>query len=831
MASPSARFSVSGRRISDAEVRKGLTVNIICACFAMTWVTASQGLPMTMLMENLKGEGVIISLTLVLQQLAMMLQIPAALVAERLPQRKPFFFVTNLTHRALWFIPAFLPLFMPGGPTTTTIIILCAIGLSSVFAQMAVPPWMSWMADLVPENIRGRFWGRRQSWCMAAYLVAMFAAGKVLDAFPDPKVTGDFTGFTIVFGFCAAMGCMDIILHWYVPEPRPTPIRNKKPIATRIRELWAMPDFRRLTLTFSMWSFGCAIPGAFSFVYLKREYAVTYSQLTLLVVASSLSITILSSIWGTIMDRLGSRAFGILMMFSGPVASLSWFFIAPPGDITVAELLAMCPLGGSSLAAWVSQYPGLGGFGMAQPMWLVLVVNFLFGSFYGGVGLCQMDMISRLTPKEGRTLAMGLHWTIIGAVAAIGSIIGGNLVDWVTAHPLPGTWHTVFGQHMGFIHILALAQVCVCWFLAIPLLLRVTRQPKDSSVSQAFATLFARNPFRTIGAVYNIHAVGAAKPSWVRARAVRELGESRSEIAVKDLVEKLDDPSSSVREEAITALGQIGSNDAIDALVAKLDDPDTDLSPQIARALRSAPSARSLPTLVKKMSESTPDRETKAEVARTLGAIGDKRAVPLLIRTLQVSDDAKVISASSDALAHMGELAAIYEIIPHMKAARNPVLKRSLAVAVGNLLGRPDGFYMILHREQKERGSQGLELTKAIERQLRELGNETTFTVECEQLAKKAREIAACYEAEQWRDAMGHLFNLSIGIAAVRYGVEFGEDSKAFMEDLVWHDERFGTGVWFIDLMLRRDEVAAAPLDSVDVLLGLYFLTHHLGVE
>ena len=101
--------------------------------------------------------------------------------------------------------------------------------------------------------------------------------------------------------------------------------------------------------------------------------------------------------------------------------------------------------------------------------------------------------------------------------------------------------------------------------------------------------------------------------------------------------------------------------------------------------------------LVHKLDE--PDRETRSETARTLGEIGDPRAADPLLDLLRHTDDDKVASASSQALAQLGEVAAIYEILPRMRATRNPVLKRSLAVAVGDLLGERDGFYRILSRE------------------------------------------------------------------------------------------------------------------------------------
>jgi len=217
---------------------------------------------------------------------------------------------------------------------------------------------------------------------------------------------------------------------------------------------------------------------------------------------------------------------------------------------------------------------------------------------------------------------------------------------------------------------------------------------------------------------------------------------------------------------------------------------------------------------------------TAVETARTLGEIGDRRAVHPLLETLRQTQDAKVLSASSDALAQLGELAAIYEILPRMRATRNPVLKRSLAVAVGDLLGQRDEFYKILVREQETHASEAMRLLKNIRRQIRaRLSPE--LQIHGEALAVKSGEIEAAYEDRDVGTCAHLLFDLAIGLAALRHGVRFGGNSEVFVEELIWRDQRFGVGVWFLHMLcegLAEDRPATEAPDLVDILLGIYFL-------
>lgn len=121
-------------------------------------------LPLTMFLEALGAGGAQMGLSVTLQQLAMAVQIPAALWVERLSRRKPFWAATAIPHRLIWLLPALL-LVVPDLPPGMLVgLTLTAVGVSSVLAHASVPAWFSWMADLVPAEGSGRFgsgWGRR----------------------------------------------------------------------------------------------------------------------------------------------------------------------------------------------------------------------------------------------------------------------------------------------------------------------------------------------------------------------------------------------------------------------------------------------------------------------------------------------------------------------------------------------------------------------------------------------------------------------------------------------------------------------------------------------
>ena len=83
------------------------------------------------------------------------------------------------------------------------------------FEYTADPAWSSWAADLVPDRIRGAFWGNRNMLVSFCGMVASLAGGAYLDLFPKSS----FTGFATLFGFGIIIGLCSTWMQARVREP------------------------------------------------------------------------------------------------------------------------------------------------------------------------------------------------------------------------------------------------------------------------------------------------------------------------------------------------------------------------------------------------------------------------------------------------------------------------------------------------------------------------------------------------------------------------------------------------------------------------------------
>ena len=792
------QFSTSGARLNSRRLRRALSLSILASSSGMFWLFAAFGMPISMLMESLGGKALLVGMVVTIQQVATITQIPVALLAERLKTRKFFWAITALIHRMVWIVPVLAITWLNPQSSAARWTILGALMVSAVFANANIPLWFSWLGDLVPDRMKSRFWGRRQGFTMIVYLLATFGAGWILDRFPDPQHPGgSYMGFVIVFTIAWISGLLDIVIHLFVPEPQAAPVERDGTTLQRILAPLRDRPFRCLTLAYGVWFFSVGLVGSFGMLYLKRQFGVTYTQLSATLISASVATAASGFLWARMMELVGVRAFGAAMMLVAPLMGAAWFMMT---DRVVGITL-----------------PFVGLLTMPQPVAILLVMNLFSGAFYSGVGLCQLTLSGSLAPRANPTMAMATHWTIVGLMGAAGPLVGGLVTDWVTLHPLPFTLPT--GLPFGFMHVLVIIQVLVVWFVALPMLLRVPGGGRELPVK-----FLVGNPLRAASVIYNLSSIVGVATSRARADAVRRLGRG-AEVVVEDLMHRLEDPAVDVREEAALALGRVGTDDAVDALVRKLEDPESDLSPHIARALRGRPHPRSVEALVRKLVD--PDRETRTESARTLGVIGDRRAAPSLLEMLSSSSDSKVVSASSDALARLGELAAVYEIVPRMQATRNPVLYRSLAVAVADLLGPHDSFYPLMVAEEQERGALVPKWLGRLKRRIKRATRDS-FPEQGVSLCAQLDAIEADYENGGETSLSASLFRLGLGLATLSHGVAHGSDTRAAIDSLIWRDQRFGISIWCLFMLSDPDGEGAqaehSPNQWVETLLGIYIL-------
>jgi MFS family permease len=361
------------------------------------------GLAGTMLILHLAYElnvdriGLGISLILAAPQLVGVLRLLTPLVSGRLINRK-LFCIGTFSIAAL--LLAFLPIFAKPGliPSTRVAIILLVSlwGVYHLFQYFGTVAFWTWLSDLVPLRIRGRFIGRRERWLVLGQAIAILVAGVGIHLWRQGhKDQEDWLPC-----FLLAVGGALFMLLALVPIVRmPHPVPRKKSRQRTLQEIFspfADRNFLRLL------AFGCIFSLAngltnsanYLFPYTVFKFDPVYILALMLTLRTGMRAGQIgiSPTMGRLVDRLGNRRVMLvcgLIVAQGPlfyfVSSIvhPWWFIG----------------------AWV--------------IWIA----------YAGLNVGLPNLMLKLSPQLSPTPYVAAYFTTTGLFLAASTVLGGWLFD------------------------------------------------------------------------------------------------------------------------------------------------------------------------------------------------------------------------------------------------------------------------------------------------------------------------------------------------------------------------------------------------------------------
>jgi MFS family permease len=463
---------------------RSLVLSVAASTFGYFWVAAALGVPLTMFMVRLEASGFQIGMLAAVMQFSVLAQLPSSALLDRVSSRKLCWVVPVIVHRLLWFTPVVLAVLSCSTHLRVWALIV-VVGISSALAHSSTVPWFSWMADLVPEGISGRFWGIRQSVVMAAFVAGAAMAGLALDRYSGGASGDSMAGFILVFVMAAVSGVVDVAIHWFVPEPEYRHGSQRGTKLGQILDAWRDPDFRWFTLSMGVWMFAMGLTGSFGLVYMRQSFGASYSALSAMSVAASLGALCAGLPLGILIDRIGARSIAFSIMIAGPVIGLlPWFLVAP------ATVSATVSVAGISFPAWMRVF---------------LPFNFLLGGLFSGVALSQIQLANVIAPRFGRLIPLATHWSIAGTLSALGPICGGLIMDSLIGRVLNA--RTPGGMPISYFHVLLVLQAALAATVAAAAMVRVRERGAGLPSGAVMSLLKAGNPLRLLTFFYQISIV------------------------------------------------------------------------------------------------------------------------------------------------------------------------------------------------------------------------------------------------------------------------------------------------------------------------------------
>ena len=227
-------------------------------------------------------------------------QLTGAKFIQRFKKRKVLAMICVSIHALSW-----LGVFYGTWLTRSVWVILMFFTAGFLAGNFAAPGWVSWMNDLVPPQIRGRFWGFRNRAIGITQFAAITLAGVLL--FFAAKGKWEISAFGILFTLAAvARGFSLRPLSKQYEPPMTVPEKSEEfrflVFLTKLRTT----NFGRFALFSFFMTFSVNIMGPLVSVHLLKSLQFNYLQYMAVIMAAIVFSFVAMNYWGPLTDRYGN---------------------------------------------------------------------------------------------------------------------------------------------------------------------------------------------------------------------------------------------------------------------------------------------------------------------------------------------------------------------------------------------------------------------------------------------------------------------------------------------------------------------------------------------
>ncbi|MBI2076429.1 MAG: MFS transporter [Candidatus Aenigmarchaeota archaeon] len=366
--------------LSEDKAKKSLRYAIFeGACnSASTTIVNSYSIPFAL---ALRATNMEIGLLNALKSLAETVsQIPGGTLPKYF-SRKSVWIYSTIISRLLW-IPIILLPFLGG--SVIAFIILAA--LANFFMALRGPAWTSLIGDIVPQDIRGRYFGRRNMVTGIAGLAAALVVGNLLLA----------SNFQTIFSISVAIGFLAVFYFLRVEETAFKRVFhyghsisfNPSSITSAIRINRTLVIF---TAFLSLMSFAVNVASPFFVVYMLKDLNIGFFWFTIVIVAGGLISMASQPYWGKLADKYGEKKIMTVTSILVCLTPFFWLFVSSPVHVILVESFASFAIAGFDL------------------------INFNF--------------LLAVTPAEKRPSYVANHTFIRGLAITSGTLLGGIMAQ------------------------------------------------------------------------------------------------------------------------------------------------------------------------------------------------------------------------------------------------------------------------------------------------------------------------------------------------------------------------------------------------------------------
>jgi len=251
-------------------------------------------------------------------------QVFGSWVLQRSGRRRLFFFLFTIPPRIMWCLIVFLPELLPGEENAAARmwLLLAAAVIYWSSNRLATNAYTSWMRDLVPEGIRGRYFGAKGTVVTLVGAVWGLGAAYLLERL---GLSGH--AFKLIYLVGMVFGLLDVGVYFFVHHPPMQVKRREEASLRRMLRAALHRDFLRFILVQSVWSFTATVVGVCMY-YLMRALDMEIYAMNTVAFAATMVWLVFSTLWGMFVDRFGAKAAYITSLITHSLSPV-FYALAP----------------------------------------------------------------------------------------------------------------------------------------------------------------------------------------------------------------------------------------------------------------------------------------------------------------------------------------------------------------------------------------------------------------------------------------------------------------------------------------------------------------------
>ena len=413
-------------------VRTSLRASTLEGLFISMFENVAGGVLLSNFLVDLGAGAIAIGMLTSIPLVANLLQPLGASLSERTTSRKQYCLWAFGLAKVAWLVLLVGIVLADWGSLDQHYLVIWTLGIlviSNLSLALGAASWVSWLAALVPQRLRGRHFSLRICAANLATLVTAPLAGLVVATWPG----GTLEGFGVVLvlamvaggvslGFQAVMTDVDpqaaqtelpalagiTSSHPEAPLDDPSAQSVSSPplqVTAQTTGVWQDSNFVLLLVYFGLWMFASHLSIPFLNLYMLDNLAIDVQWVTLYTGLMSAAQLVMMIAWGKLADRIGNRPLLILVGIAAGIMPLLWL-----GADTGA------------LSLWVG----------------LPLLNLLRGGTMSAIELCVTNIQLEVAPIHQQARYFAIAAAVLGITGALGTTVGGFLAESTRLGGIPG---------------------------------------------------------------------------------------------------------------------------------------------------------------------------------------------------------------------------------------------------------------------------------------------------------------------------------------------------------------------------------------------------------